>query len=244
MRIAIVDDEKHARLNLKALLYKHLPECQIVGCAEGVSSSQKLLEAIEIDVLLLDIEMVDGSGFDLLDRLSPFDFQVIFTTSHDQFAIKAFKYDALDYILKPIDTQDLVRALRKAKKQLEVENPKGTNPGNGPNFHRLTVRNSEGSHLLSLKDIIRMESEKNYTTFYIQNKPMITTAKTLGSFEQMLAKYSFFRCHQSHLINLRLVDSWLREEGGCIKMVDGSTVPLAKRKRELFKSIMGSWFSG
>ena len=238
MQIVIIDDEVQARHNLTYLLERYWPDAKIVGEADGVQSGVNALRQCDPDVVLLDIEMLDGSGFDLLNLVHPFDFQVIFITSYDQFAIKAFKYNALDYILKPIDPQELKQALEKAQLFIRKKHQTGVGAQGVSQSEMLTLTNSEGAFFIYLKDIVRLESSKNYTTFHFAHRPSVIVSKTLGSYEKLLVPYGFFRSHQSHVINLQKIHSWQRASGGSIVMMDGSSVPLAKRKRDSFKKTM------
>jgi len=238
MRIAIVDDEEVVRENLKTLLSIYASECTVVVEADGVTSALKSLKEHSIDLLLLDVEMKDGTGFDLLSFYGELDFDVIFVTGHDGYAIKAFKYSAIDYLLKPVDPEDLITAIKKVKvptnpdeRNLKVnsliQNKKATQ-----SEQKVILKDAETVFLVSLNEIIRCESETNYTKFFLVGGRKLFISKTLKEYDFLFQDQFFFRAHQSHLINLYHFDRYEKKEGGIVYMKDGSTLPVAVRKRE------------
>ncbi|MCB0689081.1 MAG: response regulator transcription factor [Saprospiraceae bacterium] len=234
MQIAIIDDERNARLNIKVLLEQYCEDCDIIGEADSVRNSITLLQTIKPDVVLLDVEMLDGTGFDLLDAVSPYNFHLVFITAYESFAIKAFKYNALDYILKPIDFRELKLAMEKARqwKQLEKLDSIIPDPDNESTPARIKLSNSDGTFLLDIDRIIRLESFKNYTTFYITDKPPIVVSKTIGFYDDLLPDSLFHRTHQSHIVNIRHIFKMNRVGNGVVLMSDQSEVPISTRRRE------------
>ena len=238
MQIVIIDDERNARLNIRILLERHCEDCRFIGEADSVATGIQLLTLNKPDVVLLDVEMLDGTGFDLLDAISPYNFHIIFITAHESFAIKAFKYNALDYILKPIDYLELNAAIQKARqwKLLEKYDSVVPNPQNETVPWKLKISNSDGTFFLDITSIIRLESFKNYTTFYLMDRPAIVVSKTIGFYQDLLPVAVFFRPHQSHIININHIFQLRKNGRGTLLMVDGSEVPISTRKREEVKN--------
>ncbi|MCF8247777.1 MAG: LytTR family DNA-binding domain-containing protein [Saprospiraceae bacterium] len=237
-RIAIVDDEAHARQFLKTMLAKFCPEVEIVGEADGVGTALQLIRQTRPDAVLLDISMEDGSGFDLLDFFPQLDFKVVFTTAHDEFALRAFHYAALDYLLKPIQPKDLIRALERVREtpildytekiKVLLENARQHRP------LTITLHTQEGLTLLKLEQIVYLSSDNAYTTFHLMQGEQLVVSRPIGDFEVLLPSDSFFRIHQSYLVNLTHVRKILKDEGGVVAMSNGSQLPLARRRKDEF----------
>ncbi|WP_422361569.1 LytR/AlgR family response regulator transcription factor [Reichenbachiella sp.] len=238
MRIVLIDDNAAVRENLRLLLKIYAPESSVVGEANGVKSGLVCIKEHKPDLVLLDVEMNDGTGFDLLALYPDIDFKLIFVTGHNEYAIKAFKYSAIDYVLKPVDPDDLQSALTKAMQahDAQEERIKVTNLVQNKSLalseRKILLKDAETVYLVLVSDVIRCESEANYTMFYLVDKRKIMVSKTLKEFDQLLEGQSFFRAHQSHLINLSHFDRYEKKEGGIIHMKDGSTLPVAVRKKE------------
>jgi len=237
-RIAIIDDEIDARYSLCKLLEKYCPEVEIVGEATGVEEGIRLIHQQNPDVVLLDIAMQDGTGFDLLDHFPRPTFKVIFTTAYDQFAIKAFKYNALDYLLKPVDIEELVAAVEKAKKsQLSSFPDKITGllkMAKSRHLEQIALSSMEGLVFLKLEEIVHLEADGNYTTFHVTGKEKHTVVRPIKEYDNLLPPSSFYRTHQSHIVNLDFVKKFLREDGGMAVLSDGALVPVARRRRDDF----------
>lgn len=212
----------------------------MVGEADGCQSGIEAIRKYEPEVVFLDIQMPDGSGFKLLETLDEINFEIIFTTAYDQFAIKAIKYSALDYLLKPIVPAELKAAVGK------VEQKKGdgtinkhirvlvdNNSEKSSSSKRIILSTSEGMHVIDVRDIIRCESDDYYTRFFIKERKTIMVSRTLKEHEELLSEYGFIRPHKSHLINLRYIKSYLKTDGGYILLEDGTQVPVSRRKREM-----------
>jgi len=239
LKAIIVEDEKRSRETLSGLLKLYCKNVDVIAEADGMYSGIEAIKKHNPDVLFLDIQMPDGSGFKLLESLSKIDFDIIFTTAFDQFAIKAIKFSAIDYLLKPIFPDDLVAAVKKAEdrqlardtqKNVEVlleniKKPETETP-------KIVLATSERINVVEVKDIIRCESDNYYTFFHFTNGSKLLVSKTLKENEELLSEYNFIRPHKSHLINVVYIKSFNKHEGGYIVMSDGTQVPVSRRKRE------------
>lgn len=190
--------------------------------------------------------MPDGTGFDLLQQLKPITFKVIFVTGFQDFAIKAFRYSAIDYLLKPVDPDDLVEAVKKAEETLNKETLElkfGTlfsNIERPKNLQKIVLKTTEKLYSVNIQDIVHCESEKNYTTFHFINAPKLVVSTTLKEYENLLIPFGFFRAHQSHLINMLYFDHFVKSDGGTIIMKNKAAIPLATRKKDEFLSLLNS----
>jgi two-component system LytT family response regulator len=244
----LIDDETNLRIGMRAMLTRYAPEISIVGEADSVATGVTLLMQALPQVVFLDIHLGDGSGFDLLEEINKkmkLQSQVVFITAHEQYAIKAFRFSALDYLLKPVDPDDLQKVVAKIKLVVGNENGaehidllldnirKKVDP-----FKKIALSTSEGVHLFEVKDIIRCESESNYTKFFIKNSKPVLISKTLKEYEEMLSEHGFERIHQSHLINMAHLKTYVKKDGGYMLMSDDAKVPIAQRKRERLQEIM------
>lgn len=240
IRCVIVDDESKAREILTEMVKLYCPDILLVGQAQDVTSAFQLINKVQPDLVLLDIKMPDGSGFDLLNKFDTINFKVIFITAHEEYAIKAFRFSALDYLLKPIDPSDLTNAIEKisapvtgANMNEQFETFKDNYYNNENNSEkRIILKTSQNIYIVSLKDVIRCQSEKNYTYFYFTNRERIIVSKTLKDFEDILTDFNFMRVHRSHLINLKYIDRFEKNEGGIVIMTDGSKVEVSHRKKD------------
>lgn len=239
IKSVIVEDEKKSRETLAGLLKLCCKEVEILAEADGVFSGVDAIRKHKPDVVFLDIQMPDGSGFKLLEILKEMKFEVIFTTAFDQYAIKAIKYSALDYLLKPIFPDDLINAVNKLKERLKIRNAKQSvntllHNLNRPEHEppRIVLSTSEELHVVKTDDILRCESDNYYTVFYFTNGKKLIISKTLKENEEILSEFNFVRPHKSHLVNLKYVKGFLKTEGGYILMSDGTKVPVSRRKRD------------
>ena len=243
MRALIVDDEEASRNVLKGKLNLFAPEVEIIGEAGGVDEAFQLILSEHPDVLFLDINLSGEDGFELLNKMQETQEEleekpeVIFITAHDEYALKAIKFSALDYLLKPIDPEELVKAVRKLE---ERKNKSGLPMGvlseslrGGSGMpKRIVVPTSDGMHILKVSDIIRCESSSNYTNFLLKDAKPILASKTLKEYDIMLSPYNFERIHKSHLINMAYVKRYVPSDGGYMIMEDDSRIPVANRKKE------------
>ncbi|MBS1636107.1 MAG: response regulator transcription factor [Bacteroidetes bacterium] len=236
IKAIIIDDIEQARTTLKKDLDVYAKDVSVIGEASGVVEGAKLLKSLQPDVLFLDIQMQDGSGFDLLDILKDIPFKIIFITASDAHAIKAFRYAAIDYLLKPVDPDELIAALHKFRQEKLNENDKYRLLNDSLKNHqkpnsRLALHTQDKIHIVNIADIIRCESSVNYTEFYFNGGKKLLVTKTLKEFEDLLEDQGFYRVHQSHLINTKYIREFVKTDGGYILMTDGSNVPVSTRKR-------------
>lgn len=244
LRVVLIDDEPDARHTLHNLLAVNCPHVLVVGQAGGVQEALALLQTQAADLLLLDVEMQDGTGFDLLDRLpAPPSFQVVFTTAFNEFAIRAFRYNAMDYLLKPIDPDELLRAIHKAqqnnyREHLQQQISQLLATTTQQSFERITLDTSDGLLFVRTHDITRLESYGNYTFVFLAAGQRCLVSRNLKEFEEMLPAPPFFRPHQSYMVNTAFVAQFLKDDGGHALMQDGAKVPVARRKKEGFLRVL------
>lgn len=240
LKAIIVDDEQHCIDRLDMLLKGHSETVQVIKCCNTISEGQKEIESLKPDVVFLDIQLNDDLGFDLLSRLKHIDFEVIFTTAFDSYAIKAFKFSALDYLLKPIAEDDLGNAIQRL---LEQERLKDSSQKIEVLFHnfkkeigqskRLAIPTLNGLLMVGTDKIVRMQSDTNYTHIFMSSGKKITTPRTLKYFEELLDSAGFFRLHKSHFVNLSFVDSYLKGKRGYVILSDNTKLEVAVRRKEL-----------
>lgn len=231
----IVEDMPDAEAMLRQDLASHCPEVNILGSADSVITAAKWLKNNEVDILFLDIMLGDGTGFDLLEILPELNSKLIFTTASEEYAIKAFRFAAIDYLLKPIVTKELVQAVEKAKHQLpqneSIDLLKATikNPNALPT--KISLHAQDKISVVSIDEIVRCEADGNNTCFYLKQGERIFVTKTLKQFDALFSEHDFMRVHQSHLINKNEILEYVRTEGGYLKMKNGDEVPVAVRKK-------------
>ncbi|MCB0397480.1 MAG: response regulator transcription factor [Flavobacteriales bacterium] len=236
----IVEDEQKSADVLQKLIERHCPNVNIVGVAGGVNEGLELIRTKKPQLVFLDIEMHDGTGFDLLQKVDSKSFDVIFTTAYIQYAIKAIRFSAMDYILKPIDADELTEAIDRCTQRKvhavsdERFNTLLANLGNESKMKKIVIPEGDGMTFVGLSDIIRCESDGNYTFIIMTGGKRILAAKTLGDYEEMLSDENFVRIHRSHLINLEHVNRYIKGEGGYVVMSDGSEVEVSRRKKAEF----------
>jgi two-component system, LytTR family, response regulator len=239
LRAIIVEDEKKSRETLTGFLKLFCKNIEVVAEADDVYSGIKAIEAHAPDVVFLDIQMPDGNGFMLLESLKEINFEVIFTTAYDQFAIKAIKFSALDYLLKPIYPDELKEAVKKAEERISgthsragiqtllenIKSPALDSP-------KIALSTFDKIHIVNVSDIVRCESDNYYTVFHFAGEKKLIVSKTLKEIEELLSGYHFIRPHKSHLVNLLYIKNFIKPDGGSITMIDGTNVPVSRRKRE------------
>jgi two-component system, LytTR family, response regulator len=235
----IVDDEAYSCEVLATMLERYCPEVKVLDLCYSAASAILSINEMQPEILFLDIEMPHMNGFEMLEKLPGMNFKLIFTTSYDQYAIKAIRFSALDYLLKPVDKDDLQRAVQKAvsipghplPEQLEVLLHKLNKPKVIVN--KIAIPTMEGLQMVQVENIIRCEAERNYTNLFLKNKGKITASRNLKDLEEMLEDYSFIRVHHSHLVNLNEVEKYIRGEGGYLLMSDKSTVDVSRSRKEI-----------
>jgi two-component system LytT family response regulator len=243
MRAVIIEDEERSRMVLQNLVHTYCPEVTIEGTADGVENGVELILKHHPDIVFLDVQINGGTGFDVLDKLKGESPSVIFTTAYDQYALKAFKFSAIDYLLKPIDIEELKAAVRKAatspdqdEDQYKIQNLLSNlkNPNEDP---VLLVSTLEAVEFIRIKDIIRCEASGAYTQLFLRDRKPVMVSKIIKDFEFLLQDYGFYRVHQSHLINLKEVQKFVKSENYLL-MRDGAQIQLARSRKEEFFSIL------
>lgn len=241
IRSVIVEDEKKSSELLATMLKRYCPAIDVQGIAESVSEGEEMIRKVKPELVFLDVEMGDGNGFDLLKKLGDLHFDLIFTTASDQYAVKAIKYSALDYLLKPIDPEELQRAVDRISDRKQdtrtIENLKFLLQNfrrDDERFTRITLPTGAGYELVNVKDIIRCEAEGNYTNFFIEGKKKLLVSASLKHYEDLLPADDFIRVHHHHLININHVVRYLKSEGGYAVMSDGTEVEVSRRKKDAF----------
>lgn len=236
IRTLLVDDEQSCRDSVRMALEQYCADIEIVGEADSVENAVKLIGQHNPDLVFLDIEIKEGLGFDVLQAFNEINFNVIFITGHNHYAIKAFKFSAIDYLLKPFDLAELLAAVNRvriaagksgfsARLQLMRENEQTAKK-------KLALPTFEGLSMVLIEEILRCESDNSYTTFYLKNNQKLIVSRSIGEYEELLSPYQFFRVHQSHLINLKEVKNYLKDDGGIVVLTDGTQVPVARRRKE------------
>jgi len=242
-KVLIIDDENRTRDFVKKMIDSFQLDLEVFTDGENVETGIEAINRIQPDIVFLDIQMPDGTGFDVLNSIETKKFEVIFITAYQEYAIKAIKFSALDYILKPIDAEELHSAILTAidsvdfkKEDLQYEALENNiQPGNR---RKLVLKTQECVYIVDLMEIIRCEADKNYTFFFLNNGKKILVSRTLKDFETMLNGYGFFRIQQSHLINLDYLDRYDKHQGGAIIMKDGSALPLSPAKKDQFFKLL------
>lgn len=245
----LIDDDINLREGMKGLLSLYAPDISIIGEADSVASGIETLNTLNPQVVFLDIQMNDGTGFDILEKLSDINGKVtshvVFITAYEHYAIKAFRFSALDFLLKPVGPDELEKVIDKIRNVLEKDNDYShidllleNIRKKADNFKRIALSNSDGIHLLDICDIMRCESDDNYTKFFVKNRKPILISKTLKEYEELLTEHDFVRIHQSHLINLAYVKSYVKKDNGYVMMTDESQLPISQRKREQLQEIL------
>ncbi len=241
IKALIIDDEQNSLKLLSNLLSEFCPEVEVIGFATSVDEAYQAIKKNTPDVIFLDIEMQRESGFNLLTKFNEIPFDIIFTTAFEHYALKAIKFSALDYLLKPIDIEELKLAVSKVEannrqeklnKRFEsflhnLNNPK-------PDQFQIALPSSEGLNIIQIQDIIYLRSDRQYTNFQIRSGEKIITSKNIGEYEELLLEHNFFRVHNSAIVNLNEVKKYIRGDGGVAVMSNGEQIDVAKRKKEQF----------
>ena len=240
----IVDDEPYCCEVLSTLLKRYCPEVEVVAVCSSGEEALKAIRRLQPQIVFLDIEMPQMNGFDMLERLPEINFHLVFTTSYDQYAIKAIRFSAIDYLLKPIDREELQRAVQKVSRQvqkpvaqqLEILLQKIHQPGA---VNKVALPTMEGLQMVSVDNILRCESDSNYTIIFLKDKQKLVVSRTLKEIEEMLEDYPFVRVHHSYLVNLNEINRYVKGEGGYLVMSDGTTIDVSRSKKEaLLKKLL------
>ncbi|MDD4149009.1 MAG: LytTR family DNA-binding domain-containing protein [Bacteroidales bacterium] len=243
IRIVIIDDEDSAVHTIEKIILLSDEDVEVLGVAKSVKEAKMLINSTSPDLVLLDIELQDGTGFDLLEELENIRFKVIFITASDEYALKAFRYSALDYIVKPIDPDDLIKSLSRIDKNDSIVNIELQMKVLIENFNKindnakttcpLILKTCDAIHVVNINEIVRCESYRNYTTFYIDSGEKILVSNTLKEYEKLLPEKCFLRVHNSHLINISKIRKYEKHNSGYLIMTDNSRVPVSQRKRDI-----------
>ena len=245
MKILIVDDEQSARENIKSIIELSCKEKIDFAEASNVADGVRKVEEEHPDIVLLDINLPDGSGFDMLQKIKYTNFKLIFITAYEEFALKAFDFSAIDYIMKPVNPEKLVSAVQKASEMVDTESLNlklkalFTNINTQSDLHKkLVLKTSDNIFIVDTKEIIRCESEESYTKFFLTDNKHIIVSKNLIEFDNLLQDFGFYRTHRSHLINLSYIDHFSKRDGGYVVMKDDAEIPISRRKKEEFLKIL------
>lgn len=240
IKAVIVDDEQNNVDNLRRLLQKHCAEVEVIGEALNAEAAKEAIQKLQPELLFLDIQMPDKNGFDLLRSLTQPAFEVIFVTAYDQYGIQAVKFSAVDYLLKPINAEELVAAVQKAVQRTKERRQNGHLENllhllrqNGQRQeHRIALPTAKETRFVKTDGIVRCQSSNNYTTFYFADGEKLLVAKPIYEYDELLKDYGFIRCHQSHLVNRSYVKSWVKEDGGYLLLNDGTQLPVSRQRKE------------
>ena len=236
----IIDDELNSREGLEAMLHNLIEGVSVVAMADSVTSGVKAIAKNKPDIVFLDVEMPRRDGFELFDAFDKIDFEVVFTTAHEQYASKAFRTTAIDYLLKPIDIDLLKEAIERAREKRDKDkvnknfevfvNNLQTNKSN----QQIAISSSDGLLFIKIDNIVYLRGDGAYTYFFLKTGERITTSKNLKEYEDLLSEYDFFRVHKSSLIHLHEMKKYVRGEGGYVVMSNGDSVDVSKRRKENF----------
>lgn len=239
MSVFIVDDEQASVETLTAMVSDFYPNITILGCAHSVSNAIDGIRKFKPDTVLLDIELSDGSGFDVVKAFPNPEFKIIFITAFDQFAVQAFRLSAVDYILKPVNPIELKDAIGKAiqhnareGKQLELLTLLHNLTESTRYDKRIVLKTNDDIHLIKTTDLCRIESDGAYCHFYLESGKRITVSHNIKHYDDLLSAYGFVRCHQSHMVNLRFIDRYQKSDGGMLVLTSGSQIPVSSRKKD------------
>jgi len=245
IKTIIIEDEAKSRSSLRQKLIEFCPVIEIAGEAEDGQEGKSLIEKHQPQLIFLDIEMPKMNGFEMLNVIKEKNFHIIFTTAYDQYAIKAIKYAAFDYLLKPIDIEELKMAVARiadketgeTKKQVELLQQNIQHPKK--QLNKLAVPTLDGLLFYDINDIVHLEANSNYTHIFFNNQTKILASKTLKEFEDILPEETFFRVHHSHLINLNYIKKYIKGDGGQIELLNGTYVDVSRRKKDEFLKAIG-----
>lgn len=236
LNIILVDDEENAIITLQSFIKKYIKRVNVVGIANSKKEAVTLIQNTEFDLLLLDINLGDGTGFEVLKDTKEKDFGVIFTTAYDEYAIKAFKYSAIDYLLKPINPEEFIEAIERYKnkkqhlttQQLNI----ATSHTDKIKNNKIVINSVNEISFIELEEIMHLKSDKNYTDIFIKEGQKITSTKTLKFYEELLPKDKFIRIHQKHIVNLNYIRKYLKEDGGYVLLLNNTKLEVSRRKKE------------
>jgi len=241
IRTVIIEDEEHSRMMLLEMLHEHCPQVNMLTEADSVKTGLTAITEQKPQLVFLDVELQSETAFEILERLPEINFELIFTTAFDHYALKAIKFCAIDYLLKPIDLNELMIAVAKAEKRLNheylnknLEALLNNLKTGSQNNHKIALPTLEGLLFVRVSDIIYCESDGPYTRFFLKQPDKIITSRHLKEYEDLLSEYSFFRIHKSYLVNLQEIQKYVRGDGGQLIMSNGAALAVSKQRKEEF----------
>jgi two-component system LytT family response regulator len=245
LKAILVDDELSSLQNLQFKIKEYCPSVKVVAQTQHPEEAVKLVQLYKPDVLFLDIEMPRMSGFKLLEQIPEVDFEIIFITAYNHYAINAIRISAFDYLVKPVAIEELQQtverlanfSVKKTKERAEVLQKNLANPRSQDD--QITIPTNDGLEFIQISQIIRIESSSNYSRLVLQSGRQMLVTRQLKDFEEILQDYRFYRVHHSHLINLQYITRYIRGDGGQITMKNGDTIDVSRRKKELFLKLIG-----
>lgn len=246
IRVVIVDDDLKSIESLQTLFNEFCPEFEVIGTANNIEAGAREILMKQPNIVFLDVEMPGGTGFDLLKILNKRNFEVIFITAHNKYAINAIKHSALDFLLKPFEVKEFLETIQKIKLNGKNDSTRYDVLLENINHHtpkKLVVSSSKGYEYIPVDNIIRIESERSYARIFLANGRVIMVSKCLNDYQNMLDDKTFFRIHNSHLINLNHVVMYVRNDGGYVEMTDNAKIPISRSKKDLFINVMQQFIS-
>lgn len=244
LRTIIIDDEIKAREVIKDILRKKCHDITVVDEAESIKTGIAAIEKYNPDLVLLDINLGNGTGFDILKKIKPINFKIIFITAYERYAVDAFRYSAVDYILKPVIPRELVEAIEKVKKYIQTKEDNKYNllleALKSGDSGKLIIPTITGYEFVEISNIIRIEADSGYSIIYKTNNSKITIPRNLSEIEEQLSNKTFYRTHKSHLINLRYIESYNRKDGKIV-MTDGTVAEVSLRKKDEFNDLIKAY---
>lgn len=246
MKAILIDDESHNLTNLQVLLNTYCPQVEVCALAQSAEQGKIAVKTYLPDLIFLDIQMPEQDGFAFLGSLDSYDFEVIFVTAYDQYAIQAMRFSAVDYLLKPINIKELVDAVNRAFKQNQLKSQHKQieylmdwfKVQSQKEEQRIALSTVEETRFAKVSEIIRCESSNNYTTFFLSDNSKLLVSKPIYEYDELLSNYGFIRCHQSHLVNKAYIKSWLKEYGDFLLLNDGTQIPISRGKKQMVKEAL------
>jgi two-component system LytT family response regulator len=244
LKVIILEDEEDNRNMLSGFLHDYFPQVTLLGMFDNVNAAFSAISTLQPDVVFMDIQLKGETSFDLLDRFGKINFEIIFTTGYDSYMLKAIKLSAIDYLLKPINVEELKIAIEKAEqkrtqlvmnKNLEVLM---TNFRNNSQDHKIAISSSDGFVFVSVANIIYLESEGAYTYFFLKHNEKIITSKNIKEYEELLSDHQFFRLHKSYIVNMAEITKYVRGEGGYVIMSNNTTIDVSRRRKDEFLKLL------
>lgn len=247
LKTLIIDNEEQIRKGLVKQLKALCPNVSEIREAAGVTEGLKAIGEYKPDLVFLDVEMDDGTGIELIQKLGAFNFQLVFITAHDKYAINAFKLSAIDFLLKPIDAEDLIKAVEKAEQNIKSKTTdlqfqilQESLSSITINEKKIVLKDSESIYFVKVSDIVHCKAEGPYTEFYLVPQQKITISKSLKEYEELLEPFGFVRTHHSHLINIKRIVRFDKADGGTLILENKQVVPVSQRKREQIMELLNN----